>query len=151
MLIVSPPGMGINTRHWSGIVTDRCSFRAIALGSLILAGCSNSDRASVQGKLMRHDGSPLVGARIIATSPDIGKSAHAQTDAEGNYNLGGSKKGDGIYPGTYTLVIQESRGDTETRPPATISDRYQIPSTSGLSLVVEAGESKQLDLKLDPP
>jgi hypothetical protein len=146
--------MGIETRQRR---TSRLGFTAgwiaspILLALSISAGCGDSDRGAVRGKLTRKDGSPLVGAKVIATSPETGKSAHAQTDAKGEFILGGNEKGDGVSPSSYAIVIQESRGETEVRPPASIAKKYESPSTSGLSFTVKAGETIQLDLTLDPP
>ncbi len=130
------------TRGW--VATVACLAAAVV-------GCSRSDRAKVSGTLIRQDGSPLVGARVIASSPDLGKTAQGQSDNDGKFKLGVSEEADGVPPGSYAIAILESRGDSETRPPATIAKKYQSPSTSGLNLTVEAGESKQLELTLDAP
>jgi hypothetical protein len=117
----------------------------------VVAGCGRSDRATVSGTLVRKDGTPLVRARVIATSAESGKSAYGQTDESGEFELGISEAGDGVPPGEYTVVILENRGDAEVPPPATISKKYRDRSKSGINLSVEAGDSEQLQLRLDPP
>ncbi len=88
---------------------------------------------------------------MIAFAAESGKSAYGQTDVDGEFELGVSEAGDGVPPGNYTVIILENRGDLESQAPATISARYQNKSTSGIEFTVEAGDSKQLDLTLDPP
>jgi len=129
-----------------------CGWTVAAASVISLVdGCGTSDRATVSGTLVRKDGTPLQRARVIATSSKTGKSAYGQTNENGKFELGVSEAGDGVPPGEYAVVILESRGETEFRPPATIARRYQDRSKSGISLSVEAGDSKQLDLTLDPP
>jgi hypothetical protein len=114
------------------------------------AGCGGSDRATVTGKLMRQDGSALAGARVIATSSESGKSAYGATDEQGRFELGVAEQGDGIPPGDYQVVIVEDRGDPDNRRMASIAAKYQGAATSGLRLIVAAGEKAELNATLDP-
>jgi hypothetical protein len=115
----------------------------------LTAGCGGDDRASVSGTLQRRDGTPVVGARVIARSHETGKSAYGQTNGEGYFELGVKEEGDGISPGDYYVTIVEDLGDQRNPLPRTISDKYRNPAKSGLSLSVKAGEESILDAKLD--
>jgi hypothetical protein len=116
----------------------------------VVAGCGG-DRATVTGKLLRKDGAPLVGARVIATSAESGKSAYGTTDQHGEFELGVSEQGDGVPPGSYEIMIVEDRGDPDNRRPATIAAKYRESSRSGLELNVTAGDIVELNATLDPP
>ncbi len=116
------------------------------------AGCARQgDRGSVTGTLQTSNGTSLQGANVIATSSETGKSAQGTTDQAGHFELGTAAKGDGIPLGNYNIGIAEDRGDPDDRRPPTIAARYRDPATSGIKLTVNAGESKELNLKLDPP
>jgi hypothetical protein len=115
----------------------------------ICTGCSHSERATVQGRVTRSDGSPLVGATVTARSEATGKWGRGVTDADGYFELGGTTAGDGIPPGEFYVTIVEDRGDMGQLP-ATIPARYERPTQSGLTLTVVAGESKELNVTLDP-
>ncbi|HEY3394412.1 MAG TPA: hypothetical protein VGK58_16985, partial [Lacipirellulaceae bacterium] len=41
-----------------------------------VAGCGGSEHTAVSGTLLRRGGAPLVGARVVATSRETGKSAY---------------------------------------------------------------------------
>jgi len=115
------------------------AFRvAVFLVVGVFVGCGGSDRATVSGTLLHQDGTPLVGARVIA-----------QTNGKGYFELGGAKEGDGIPPGDYYVTIVEDFGDENNPRPASISNKYRNPNTSGLGLSVKAGEEAVLDAKLD--
>jgi hypothetical protein len=115
----------------------------------VFTGCGGADKAAVSGTLLHQDGTPVIGARVLARSNETGKSAYGQTNASGYYELGGSEPGDGIPPGEYYVTIVEDLGDEDNRRPPTISNKYRNPATSGLSLTVMAGEHVVLDAKLD--
>jgi hypothetical protein len=106
--------------------------------------------AKVAGTVLRQDGTPLVGARVIARSEETGKSANGQTDADGHFELGKEIAGEGIAPGNYYVIVLEERGDEINPRPATIAAKYSKPATSGLKFGVQAGEKKTFDMKLDP-
>jgi hypothetical protein len=122
-----------------------------AITLLAAAGCQGNDRAKVSGKLLRQDGTPLAGARVIATSGSAGKSAYGTTDQQGKFELGVAQEGDGVPPGKYEVTIVEDRGDPDNRRPASIAAKYRDPATSGLTLDVQAGETAELNLTLEPP
>jgi hypothetical protein len=122
-----------------------------AFGALLLAlGCGGGDRAEVSGKVTRADGSPLVGARVIARSDATGKSANGVTDYDGHYVLSMVEPGDGVPAGDYKASIIEFRGTGDNMRPASISLKYGNPDESGLAFAISGGEEKVFDVVVDP-
>jgi hypothetical protein len=135
-----------------GVSRRWVSWVALALVFVaMVAGCGRSEHAAVSGTLLRRGGTPLVGARIVATSKETGKSAYSTTDDAGHFELGVGENGDGIPPGNYDVIIVENRGDPDNRRPPAIAAKYGDARTSGLQVSVEAGETKQLNITLDLP
>ena len=112
----------------------------------LLPGCS--DLAKVQGTVMKADGAPLIGARIIARSKSTGKAVDGATDANGHFQLKSEATGEKIEPGDYEVAVVENRGDMNMQPP-TISLRYRRAGSSGLEFSVQPRESKELSWKLE--
>jgi hypothetical protein len=109
-------------------------------------GCSQSDRAKVHGTLAHKDGSPVVGARVVARSSETGVTGYGTTDANGDFEIVG-----GLADGNYDVSILEDRGDPDNRRPATIAGKYREPSTSGIQIEVKNRGAVELNLTLDPP
>jgi hypothetical protein len=122
---------------------------AIAIALMLCAGCGDSLRTPVGGRITRADGSPVVGATVTARSDATGKWARGVTDADGAFELGGAKAEDGVEPGEYYVTIIEDRGEMGQLP-ATIPARYAKRTASGIALTVTAGESQEFNLQLDP-
>lgn len=118
------------------------------IAATLLAGCAESERSDVTGRVTRHDGSPLIGATVTARSRETGRWATGVTGADGEFSLGTETPGEGLPAGDYYVVIQEDRGETDRRP-ATIPQKYAKPSASGLTLKVEPGQSALLEMTLD--
>jgi hypothetical protein len=117
---------------------------------IAFTGCGKAGVASVSGTVVHQDGTPVVGARIIARSSESGKSANGETDANGHYELSRVVSDDGVLPGEYYVIVMEDRGDENQRRPATIAAKYTKPATSGLKFSVQPGEKTTFDMKLDP-
>lgn len=131
---------------------DKWSLAAVLFAVSIYTGCARqSDRGHITGTLQTNNGTPLKRASVIATSSDTGKSANGTTDQSGYFELGTVAKGDGVLAGNYNVGIVENRGDQDNRRPPTIAAKYRDPASSGIKLTINAGESKELNLKLDPP
>lgn len=122
-----------------------CLLAIIAL----VAGCQSSDRVKVNGRVVRHDGTPLKQATVIARSDETGKWARGTTDPNGYYELGMSTAGDGIPPGVYRVTIMEAEGDSSRSRP-TVPAKYVNPTSSKLELTVAKGKKVTFDIKLDP-
>jgi hypothetical protein len=116
------------------------------------SGCSQSDRAEVSGQVSLQDGTPLVGARVMATPTGAGKTAYGSTDDTGKYVLSVGEIGEGLPSGEYQVVVLEvsNRREGQMNAPK-IASKYADSDTSGLSFTVDGGQSKELDLTLDPP
>ena len=126
-------------------------FIAISVTSLLpTIGCGKATVAKVAGTVSRKDGTPEIGARVIARSDETGKSSNGQSNSEGRYEIGTLEVGDGVAPGNYNVIVLEDRGDEINPRPATIAAEYSKPATSGLKFSVQAGEKKTFDMKLDP-
>lgn len=120
------------------------------MGLALLAGGCGGDLARVAGQISRADGTPVVGALVVARAESIGKSATGQTDGEGRYALGGAEPGGGVVPGDYAVIIIEERpsldgGGGQRSFPA----RYGDYAKSGLTFSAAAGETKEFDIKLE--
>jgi hypothetical protein len=120
-----------------------------ALLVLSASGCGGEPRGFVSGRVVRHDGTPLQGGVIMARAESIGKSASAQTDANGNYSLGVAQAADGVTPGEYAVVVMEKRMGLDGGGNSTIPARYGDFAQSGLSLSIADGETKMFDIKLE--
>ncbi len=114
-----------------------------------VAGCNPSGRVSVSGRAVRTDGKPVVGARVIVRSPSTGDYGSGLTDAEGRFDLGGTRKGDGLPPGDYGVAVSEDLGSWESPRSRSIHAKYASPKTSDLTL--EVRQAMTWDLTLDPP
>jgi len=117
---------------------------------LVVLGCG-SDRAEVSGRVTRADGSPLVGARVIARSDATGKSANGVTNGDGRYVLSTVEPGDGVPAGDYKASVIEFRGTGDNMRPASIPTKYGNPDESGLTFAVAGGEEKVFDVVVDSP
>lgn len=141
-----PPARYCLIQH--GRIGQLIAIGGLAFAIAVSVGCNRSDRCSVSGTLLHADGTPLVGARVIARSGD-GKYAYGMTDSVGLFKLGIDKPGDGVPPGEYQLSISEDRGDADNRRRPTIAEKYENAKTSGLSINAEAGGSENREFKLD--
>jgi hypothetical protein len=118
----------------SGEFPTRCLVLIVAFVMSACGGCGgDSERAHVSGTLLRHDGTPLVGANVVAQATDDGKSASGTTDAQGRFEMGNAAQGDGIAPGNYNVFIVEQLGDRDSRRRPTIAEKYKDATKSGIS------------------
>jgi hypothetical protein len=129
---------------------ERRQSTGLAIAIAVLVGCGGEDRATVTGQVLKHDGTPLIGALVVARSEATGKSANGQTDGDGRYSLGSAETGDGIPAGDYAVIVLGSRPTMDGGgAAATVPARYGDYSKSELSFSVKAGESITFDVKLD--
>jgi hypothetical protein len=115
----------------------------------LVVGCSPSDLASVSGKVVNHDGAPVVGAQLTARSAESGTWGSAVTDQEGRYSLSSAAEERGLPPGAYEMIIIEDRGDVDVPATKTIPRKYSDAATSGLSFSIKAGDEIVYDVTLD--
>ncbi len=85
----------------------------VLLIALIAAvGCGDSDGPVSLSGTVTLDGSPLSNATVQFLAQDSdGRNALGSTDAEGVFHLSTSKPGDGVFPGSYKVIVQPA-----TRP-----------------------------------
>jgi hypothetical protein len=119
----------------------------VAVAAITSAGCGAADTGRVSGTVHGASGAPLVRARIVARSAETGKSAYATSDSSGNFELDGGKEG--LPAGEYDVIVLEDRGDPDARRPLTVAAKYRSHETSGLKVTVEAGETTEMNIKLD--
>ncbi len=129
----------------------RAVYVLCGLIAVVTCGCGDPDRAQVSGRVVRTDGTPVVGARVIFRSPATGKCANGLTNDIGEYSLGVMKKGDGIPSGEYVVTVVEDLGNWENPKPATIHPNYRHPDRSGLKATLTPGTSLTYDLELKLP
>ena len=116
---------------------------------VLIVGCSSSDLANVSGKVVSHDGAPVVGAQLTARSAESGKWGSAVTDQEGRYSLSSAAEERGLPPGAYEMIIIEDRGDVDAPAAKTIPRKYSDAATSGLSFSIKPGDEIVYDVTLD--
>ena len=104
----------------------------------------------MSGELRRHDGTPLVNARVVARSEEEGHWAIGISDKTGHFELQDGS-GEAVIAGNYYVIIVEDRGDLDDRHPPTIAPKYEKPSMSGITLSLAPGEAIELNLKLEAP
>lgn len=125
-----------------------CLGVVLAIGLTI--GCGDSNVGHVQGKILKSDGSPLIGARVVARSLATQKACYGGTDAEGGFELTTEESGNQIPAGEYEVSVIEDTGPMGMGKP-TVSPRYRSAATSGLKLSLAGGESKEVSWTLDAP
>lgn len=131
-------------------------FQSVALSAVIVAvvaaGCGGPTRIKVGGRVTRVDGTPVSGAKVLFRSAESGTSADGITDADGNYQVGGVERGDGVPPGKYQVAVSEKRGGWDNPKDRTIHAVYESPSTSGFECeVTTASRTMTYDMKLELP
>jgi hypothetical protein len=99
--------------HWS-LGFGHWSFGPAAIGHcflvlILFAGCGGSKTSPVSGSVLL-DGKPLAGATVqFVPQEGKGRDATGGTDASGHFTMS-----DGVFPGTYKVVITPA---TPAAPP----------------------------------
>jgi len=121
---------------------------ACAAVCLLILGCESQDKnrpktVPVSGTIT-YQGKPVDGAHISLTpvAPD-GRSAYADTDANGQFKLATLEPGDGAMPGDYKVAIHK-RVEGKDLLPA----QYGNADTSGLTLTVPPGGKSDANFAL---
>jgi hypothetical protein len=128
----------------------RLRLAILSVLALASVGCGGGT-GRVTGHVVRKDGKPLEGANLVARNAETGKSVYATTDAAGSFELSQQKPSEGVPPGSYEVTIVERRPDRDAMVKPTISAKYSDPAKSGVKFSVAAGETKVVDVTVDPP
>jgi hypothetical protein len=134
------------------LVSQTHHFPVVLLATALLGlpGCGHGEQSRFIGKLVRRDGTPLVGARVVVRSNETQKPAYGTTDASGqvSFNLPNEEHANGACDYEVMIVEDNSGGENSKR---TIAAKYQDPKKSGLKVTAQPGEHVKLDVTLDPP
>jgi hypothetical protein len=138
----------IGMRLWR---TRRIRLTAILVVAvtLVTAGCSGGDLTQIEGKLVRNDGTPLSGARVVLRSKQSGKNIYGYTNNNGEIRLEVPDEEPRDAARDYDVMIVEGTGDPDNRRPATIAPKYLDATKSGLKVTVQPKEKNRFEFKLD--
>lgn len=124
--------------------------------SFLLVGCGGEEKPQtvlVSG-LVTLDGKPLPKGTVTFQSKSKGdgslkRPAIGQIDSSGRVQLSTFEAGDGVIPGSYTVVITAFENDPSAEEYAAgakrkslIPEKYSNPITSGLEAIVSEGENE---------
>ncbi len=131
--------------------------RLAAFGLLLAAaGCGGNKLHPVRGQVVYQDGSPvkgLEGGQVVfeGTGPDGKKySATGPLDAEGRFELGTEKPGDGAVAGKNRVLISPPTSEGDIPKPKVIDPKYETFERSGLEYEVKPGQKNEYRIKVDP-
>lgn len=105
------------------------------IGMLLTLGCSSSaDKwtemrpkvVPVTGTVL-YNGQPLANATVTFTNSSAGRSAFANTDANGNFTLTTFKSGDGAVPGLQQVTVRKSEVLPGKAPAVDASESLHLP------------------------
>jgi hypothetical protein len=115
----------------------RILFTVLLFSLLLFSGCSNY--VPFGGVVTDSDGQPYTKGYVIFTNATV--SARGKLQSDGTYQLDSLKNGDGLKPGEYQVYISGHRRDPTggLNLVSDIDDKYENPSTSGLTCEVTKG------------
>ncbi|MGL6195794.1 MAG: hypothetical protein ACRC2T_13340 [Thermoguttaceae bacterium] len=132
---------------------------------LFSVGCSNN--VKVSGKVLLDNGDPVTKGLVIFENEKVSGTSDIKSD--GSYNIGLTKPGEGIPPGTYAIAIQATGTMSQAVMGGSMDDpiggympqvtggtsqvdrKYETSRTSGLTITVEKGKKMQHDITVSPP
>ncbi|MEA3341866.1 MAG: hypothetical protein U9R15_18030 [Chloroflexota bacterium] len=134
----------------------------LVLGSILMAGCGESlpETVEIHGKVT-WEGKPLNNGTVIFESVGDGpdaplRPAKGYLNSDGTYRLSTFRTNDGAMPGQYAVLIHaftsapsiEAMGPP---PKSAIPASYGRSDTSGLSAIVPADGTTELEINFDLP
>jgi hypothetical protein len=129
-------------------------WRILPVGLLLLVGAVGCGPKlyPVRGKVTLPDGTSLTEGLVVFESKDADKpiTARGQIQADGHYELGTYRPGDGALPGTYRVLIApktDPNAADKKQPPPPFDSRFMAFKTSGLEFEVKA-ESNEYPIQL---
>jgi hypothetical protein len=138
-------------------MSGRCTRWALLnLVLLAVAGCGSSKYQPVTGQIVFADGTPaagLEGGQIVfelaAASGNV-PTATGSIDAEGRFQLGTVKPGDGATAGLNKVLISPPEATGDVPLPPVIHGKYKQFATSGLEYNVQPGPN-EFKITVDRP
>ena len=126
---------------------SRVPWLCLLVAITLISGCGRSNRATVTGKVVFPDGSPLTSGHVVFSPADENLRAAAQgtIDGEGKFRLGTQSGGDGVAPGKYLVAIEP-----DDRAGRAFDPRFESTKTSRLEFTVVPG-SNDFTITLEKP
>jgi hypothetical protein len=139
----------------------------VAVGMLVAPGCGSDglEMFPVRGEVS-YQGKPLTRGIVtyVPTTAGAGRTANGPIQPDGTFEMTTQKRGDGVTPGTYNIVIYsdeedpnqprtreeiESQGAAAVAPKLLVPEKYLSSETSGLSDTVDNNHSgfKKIELQ----
>ena len=112
---------------------------------IVLAGCGPKDQVSGGGTVKYNTGEPVPGGTVVFKTAQ--HQYQGEIAADGTFQLGGLKPGDGLPPGTYQVVVLGL--DTNDKP--LVAAKYSDADKSGLSFEVKKGEKNHFEVVVAKP
>jgi hypothetical protein len=128
----------------------------LLIGLLLLPGCGDGfpQRYPVRGTVRFADGSPVKTGTIELGGNGSRWTASGEIQRDGSFVLTTVDRGDGAVPGEYRAVIRQmilaylpAEGGHDHGK--LVPDRYRDYKTSGLRVVVQAGENPPLEITIE--
>ena len=124
----------INAQRW-------LAQRWLGLGILCLAlaspGCGGG-LASVSGKVVFPDKTPVTVGNVVFSPADSGKhAAQGMIQSDGTFRLGTNRAGDGAHPGKYRVAIEPP----DDKAGILFDRRFENANKSGLEFTVNNGSN----------
>lgn len=140
----------------------------LACCAAIGCGKQGPPRGIVKGRVTVGD-RPVTDARLMFSNTESGEAIHVPIDGAGGYEAK-NYQGPGLLTGTYKVAVlpgriryseanqpkmdssqfQTSKATTAAAATSEIPKRFRSIETSGISIVVKAGDNPPFDFKLDP-
>jgi len=121
-----------------------CCWPLLAVSLLVAGGCGKYTTHPVTGVVELDDGTPLPHAVVTFEAVDGSLSAHAVTDAQGQFRLSTVGREDGAVAGRYHASVRPlDPADAESQQAAIqIDPKYFRFETSGLEYEVTGGRNE---------
>ena len=111
---------------------------------IVLSGCG-SDHVAGTGTVKYDSGEPVPGGTVVFKT--VQHQYQGEIAADGSFQLGGLKPGDGLPPETYKVAVLGF--DTDDRP--LVAAKFTDAEKSGLSFEVKKGEKNHFEVVVKKP
>jgi hypothetical protein len=115
----------------------------LALGLLLMAGCSGASKGAVHGQVTLPGGGPAKGVIVGFENVEKHVRSTGTTGDDGRYELSTDSKGDGAPIGSYHVTVRQAgpADSSQAQPPRQFPARYETPESSGLTCEVKGGRN----------